>query len=262
MAEGSAEPEPEPEPQPEPEPEEPNPEPVPGRPAPEPEPEPEQQQQQLPPGWQQQQDPASGRAYYIDPHGTSHWVIPPSAYQPESETPAPTPQLTPEQEATERKARQLLESIAATRVATEQAVAARRASEAAETAAGFSLEGLGDLEGGEGREEGDEAAGLAAPTPRTAHAEGQSKKIEQLETKVRRLQVALGKASRTEGTTKKTLTGELDEERSTLRTEVEQAKQEAAGRVEAANYKLTKVEQALAESTQERLALENRCDLH
>jgi hypothetical protein len=247
---------PEPEPEPEPEPSfEPGAAPSPTLELePEPEPEPEREPVSAGAGsgaltaaFLEHVDAATGRKYYSN-EATQQvcWELPAGAVL----RPA-RPELTAEQraeqaqqEATEHKARQLLESIAATRVATEQAVAARRAAEAAEAAEAAAaaahkpappdLAGLASAESLKHEqqllqpedEEGGESSS-SAPTPRTLHSQEQQQRIEQLETKVRRLQVALGKASRTEGTTRSALTGELDEERARLRGEVEQEKQYA-----------------------------------
>ena len=54
-----------------------------------------QQGGQIPPGWQQQHDPASNRNYFIDPTGASHWEIPATAWQqgqPAAAAPVPAPQ--------------------------------------------------------------------------------------------------------------------------------------------------------------------------
>ena len=49
----------------------------------------------LPPGWHQQQDPGSGRPYYVDPQGQSHWELP--APQPTAQPQQP-PQQPPMQQ--------------------------------------------------------------------------------------------------------------------------------------------------------------------
>jgi hypothetical protein len=140
-------------------------------------------------------------------------------------------ELQSQREATEHKARQLLESIAATRLRTEEAVAARRAAEAAEAAVASQPAHsvpVALTESDEHNQLQDEPEEIVdRPTPRTLHSLQQQQRIDQLETKVRRLQVALGKASRTEDSTHSTLTGKLDEEREQLRSEVQAEKQYA-----------------------------------
>lgn len=241
-------------------------------------------------------DAATGRKYYSNEATQAvSWELPagavvrPPAAVCHDELTTEQREVQAQREATEYKARKLLETIAATRLSNEEAVAARRAAEAAEAAASSqtSPSGSPSLVMMESHvhhqlqhQVEDDTGG---PTPRTLHSQEQQHRIEQLETKVRRLQVALGKASRTEDNTRSTLAGELDEEREKLLREVETEKQyvsirhqsfdngnqrllpwpphsldsfvlshvydasrEAAGKVRAIKYKMTKLEAALA----------------
>jgi hypothetical protein len=180
---------------------------------------------------------ATGRKYYSNEATQAvSWELPEGAVvrPPHDELTTEQREVQAQREATEHKARQLLESIAATRVATEEQVAARRAAEAAEAAAS-SQTGLSEspslalTESAEHHQPQDQLEeDTGGPTPRTLHSQEQQQRINQLETKVRRLQVALGKASRTEDNTRSTLAGELDEEREKLLSEVETEKQYAS----------------------------------
>ncbi len=84
-----------------------------------------QQGGQLPPGWQQQHDPASGRSYFIDPQGTSHWEIPAAAYQQQAAAPAPAAaqqqQAVQQQQQQQQQAAQQQQQYAQQQAAQQQA---------------------------------------------------------------------------------------------------------------------------------------------